>query len=352
MDKLREAILAIDWEISDNTLDNFKKIVSDLAQQSKNFKIHHIFLKIINSTGQYIAKNRANSDKSTIAFLCSVFGNFELIVKTPGMGVKEKQTILENNINNFHKFKRKIARKRRKIRSAQKAMVNTPVQPALSHINKTSSQGENKVIPLIDIPESDMILENKKKDADNKIIRHKSPADPEDVMDNIFSTKKSPADELLDAIHLLDFQGVDTNQGQNILELTKDVQPAGVTKFIPKRINKASLPEIDNRLDEFFNLDDDNDDQIEPDSAADMLNQLCSTIEQTKWFEQESCFLSVKHQILFLKKTWQDDPEKSSLVQIIESLTTRYKEHAQKARDKGDENVSRPWRKIKGMFIS
>ncbi|MBU1341534.1 MAG: hypothetical protein KKE44_16660, partial [Proteobacteria bacterium] len=80
---LKAVILAIDWEISDITLQNFEEVVNNLLSKLKNYKIHHTFLKIIHSTGRYIGKQKANAHKDAISFLRSIFENFEIIIQTP-----------------------------------------------------------------------------------------------------------------------------------------------------------------------------------------------------------------------------------------------------------------------------
>ncbi|MCP3899680.1 MAG: hypothetical protein GY707_08220, partial [Desulfobacteraceae bacterium] len=116
MNNLKAVILAIDWEISKTTLQNFEKVVTDLLPKLKTYKIHYTFLKIIHSTGKYIGNQKANAHEDSISFLRSVLENFEYIVKFPDMTFQDKKQVLEADIKRFEKFKRKIARSRRKNR--------------------------------------------------------------------------------------------------------------------------------------------------------------------------------------------------------------------------------------------
>jgi len=96
-----------------------------------------------------------------------------------------------------------------------------------------------------------------------------STAKPENVMDNLFNTKESPADELLDAIHLLNVHGENPEQEMDMLDKTEDLQTQGIKNVIPQTKTNAPIPEISNTLDEFFNLDSPGDDIVQSGSPKD-----------------------------------------------------------------------------------
>jgi hypothetical protein len=412
---LKAVILAIDWEVSPTTLQNFEAVTTNLLLKFKNYKIHHTFLKIIHNTGRYIGIQKANAHTDSISFLRSVFKNFELLALSPDMTFGDKKQILKTDINRFHEFKQKIYQKKEKIHSPPDTSDDDTIQPALSHIKQTGTHAADDLVPLTTLSQDDAVPETIAPAGVNK--KESPPPGPMDVMDDLFSIKESPADELLDAIHLQDVQGPNHNPAMNMLDRTEDLPSAGVKNFTPKRLDNEPIPEIGNRLDEFFNLDipgdspgeiddrgeltpeitiaeedsednpangivpfqekdesvDENSykaDDTEPlpqDPDAAILGRLQSTIETSEWLEYKSSLLSINEDISYLEKRWEDDPEKTCLLQIISTVTNMSENQPENVQQKiegnnhkTDENISgttpeKPlgiWGKIKKMFTS
>ncbi len=268
---LKAVILAIDWEISEMTLKTFDTVTTRMLARLKSHKILHAYLMIIHSMGRYIASKKATAHKDSLSFLRSVFENFERIVQRPDMPLKEKQELIEKDIGAFYNFKREIA----SLEGNNPVSIDNPVssdtidtidtidtmedeiiQPALSHITASSRQVAEDVVLLN--PSSETSFDGQSLDDENLTPalagRKKSLPVPRDIMEDLFSGKESPADELLDAIHLANVQGPD--QKMAILEPTKEeLQEEGIKNFTPQRMGNEPIPEIGNRLDEFFNLD-------------------------------------------------------------------------------------------------
>ena len=225
----------------------------------------------------------------------------------------------------------------------------------------------------------------------------------------IFSPDGIIADDLLD-VHV-------PNQDQDLGlldDLTEDLQSNGIKNFTPQRMDNEPIPEIGNRLDEFFSLDDSSDNMVITDEKtnltaevspiandgpadgivpfqhkdesfeeslhksddneplpqypdSDILSRLKSSIETSEWLRDGSSILSINQDISFLEKRWQNDPEKICLLQIISSLTNVLKsrpetiqqenENKIKEADKSVSDTSRKktggiWKKIKKTFTS
>ncbi|MCP4295287.1 MAG: hypothetical protein GY786_06750, partial [Proteobacteria bacterium] len=190
-----------------------------------------------------------------------------------------------------------------------------------------------------------------------------------DVMGDLFNLKDSPADELLDAIHLMDVHGSNPDQAAQMLDRMEDDGNVGVTKFTPERIDNEPISEIGDRLDEFFSLEDtptssqgneaeseqvgnDNsqtieiehdDDGIVPfdfeeddhsediSSASDnqkesqdidltILNRLKANITSSHWLTEESSFLSIKNDISLLEKRSASELQNQQLFEVVNSI--------------------------------
>ncbi|SMC69099.1 hypothetical protein SAMN02746065_10780 [Desulfocicer vacuolatum DSM 3385] len=256
---LKSVIFAIDWEISPSTLKGLNDVVTRLMVKFKSHKIHYTFLKIINNVGQYIAREKAHAHTDSIPFLHSVFEHFEKVVQTPEMPLNEKKTLLKKDMIRFKSFSRTTEQPDHQIspRSGDGEQEES-IQPALFHLGSSPSQSSD------DIPELNLLSENESRLTAKKAApapltsaladKEKMPSTPRDVMDDLFTVKKTSADDLLDAIHL-----GNGHESEIAAQLDADAEIEGVKKIIPRRLDNEPIPEIGSRLDQFFNLEDDSE---------------------------------------------------------------------------------------------
>jgi hypothetical protein len=377
---LKAVILAIDWEISDTTLESFKTVITTLLSKLKYYKIHYAFLKIIHSIVRYIGTQQANAHNDSISFLHSVFKNFEQIVQHPGMSYEEKKLILETDIKEFQAFKNKIFQGIKKNQTTDSTPEDESIAPALSQFKQNSMSNDDDDSSLTTLSNIDASTPLTQMDPD---IIEPSPASSEDIMDDLFNAKESPADELLDAIHLLNVHGENPDQAMDMHDKSEDLQTQGIKDITPQTKTNEPIPEIGDRLDAFFNLEVPKSDEIqkdkpvqsnkiddgifdneesveietskpddsEPDDSTiydseiddseidivpfqdkdesfeeiakqydDSLKKLItlkSFFENPDWLNNESSLLSIDQSITNLKEHWKNDPEKSGLLQII-----------------------------------
>ena len=270
MQSLKAVILAIDWEISEITLKTFDQVTSQILTRIKPHKIPHAFLRIIHSMGKYIASKKAGAHKDSIFLLRSVFENFERVVQTPDMPFQEKKQLIESDIDAFNNFKREIASLKEKIPGPIDKTEDEIIQPALSHVKASPMPDAQDVVPLTPLSEDSFAGQSQSENPAHLTGTKKVEPAPRDIMDDLFSGKESPADELLDAIHLANIQGPDQKRAMNMSEPTKeDLQKKGIKNFTPHRMENEPIPEIANRLDEFFNLDISQDSNVTTTSEND-----------------------------------------------------------------------------------
>ncbi|MBI9090248.1 MAG: hypothetical protein JEZ12_13610 [Desulfobacterium sp.] len=375
LEALKAVILSIDWEISDITLKSFNAVIKPLTSKMKSHKIHHSFLKIMHSIGEYVARNKADAHKDSLVLLQSVFQNFERMVQHPDLTAADQKQMLEADIRAFQEFKRKIAR------PASSKPVQDPadeeVAPALSHIKSAPSTGHS--VPLSRLPEKDISLSGSGRADDDippaLVDNRKKVSDSRDMLDDLFMAKESPADKLLDAIHLAEIHGPEQEYGMEAFGAAEEKdQKEGVQNFTPQRMNKEPIPEIESSLDAFFNLDvsekkikepsinpdqrmendrstsgvenDPPDDQDaivpfqyedesfmeeEEDQASRLLERLRTCLKNPGGLTAKTVFTAFTADVSLLKAEWRDDPDKISLLELLASLA-RYS-HAPK---KGD----------------
>ena len=415
INKLKEAILTIDWEISDAVLENFKKVITNLLSKLKYYNIHFTFLKIIHSIVQYIGTHKANIHTDSISFLHSVFEDFEKIVQPPEMTNKEKKQLLENNIKKFQVFKNKISSGNKTSQTIDDTSDDENYAPALSQFSQTNISGDNddsSLTTLSKIDDSDIQAQSVPDTTEP------STANSENIMDDLFSAKESPADELLDAIHLLNVHGDNPDQAMDMFDQTEDLQTQGIKNITPQTKSNDPIPEISNRLDEFFNLDIPEDEMVQPGSqrdqnqydnrnedkdqaiaieTTDQINapegivpfqendesfeeiarqsddnlkkiiQLKSFLNNLEWINNKSSLLSIRQDTATLERLWQNDPEKTGLLLIITKCIDLLKTQDRKAEllkkdNKTDQNFEEApvpqvestgiWSKIKNLFTT
>ncbi len=249
-EELQAVILAVDWEISNDTLDSLDKVISRLEEKLKSDKVQFTFLRIMHSIGAYIARKGADADKDEITLLQSVFQGFEKLFMDPDMPIPDKKALVDDTIAQYNEFKHSIVSKGA-IATTRSSLSEDELPPALSHVGGAS------------VPEGEATLSvlSETSNSDNHITPalsgvKKTPEPQRDVMGDLFSPKTSPADELLDAIHMAELHGSSPQPPPDLMGLAPGQEEGEEIKnYTPERVEQDPIPEIGSRLDEFFNLD-------------------------------------------------------------------------------------------------
>ncbi len=109
LSELKNLILSIDWEITDEVLEKLLQQIKDLNMTYEHDKIVLAFLQILNSLGVYIKKNRAKAHPKTFKTLNSVFSNLDKVVLSKDMIETDKKKILNTEMNRYKKLRIQIA---------------------------------------------------------------------------------------------------------------------------------------------------------------------------------------------------------------------------------------------------
>lgn len=399
LENLKAVILAMDWEISDSTLQNFEAVVNPLLVKTRNHKIVHLFLKLMFHTGKYIGIQQADAPADSITVLHEFFDHFQQIVQNKEMGQAEKRQMLEKDIQRFHELKR----------AGGDHLPSTEpddVLPALSHVRSTRTESSDTDIPLTRISEVEASFDELLTPAPASGAPSEHPQ--RDIMDDLFSVKESPADELLDAIHLMEVQGTHGDaQAVKMLDESERFRKAGMKNFMSQKKDAKPIPEISSRLDEFFNqgipekeesepvdatlphLDpsdsivpfdpgdefgpgdesDGSDGDVDPvqvtetqqmDKSADtLLNRLETAVTSIESSLADQDLSEIDRDIQLLQKLWQDDMVKHRLLNLIAGALKQTRsyhtdEQTQESQSQTDSPVPAGgiWKTIKSFFSS
>lgn len=352
---LKSVIFAIDWEISDGTLKALNEVITRLMTKFKHHKLHYTFLKLINNVGQYLAVKKADAHTDSIPFLHSVFEHFEEIVEPSEIPLNEKKALLKRDIARFQAFsKGRPGSPEKASPIPEDGPGDDVIQPALSHITSPPIQASEDIPTLSVLSEKDTSLT--KKYQETEVItpalagKKTVSSEPRDVMDDLFTVKKTSADALLDAIHL----GGDG--GENIMSGQSDTiaEADGIKNITPQRMDTEPIPEIGSRLDQFFNLDssentdgvafsedeqgldisdsdegivpydDEISEEISKDKDVDLpqgvLLDLKNTLKDPANCLEQETVQKVNENISHLETLWEIDSDKISLLETISCL--------------------------------
>jgi len=109
LSELKNLILSIDWEITDEVLGKLLQQIKDLNMIYEHDKTVLTFLQILNSLGVYIKKNRAKAHPKTFKTLNSVFSSLDKVVLAEDMLETDKKKILSTEMNRYKKLRIQIA---------------------------------------------------------------------------------------------------------------------------------------------------------------------------------------------------------------------------------------------------
>ncbi|WP_287125272.1 hypothetical protein [Desulfobacter sp.] len=297
MEELKAVILSVDWEISNITMEGFDRVLIRLEKRLKSDKMHHTFLRIMHEIGAHIAQHQANAHQDSVSLLRRVFHQYELLLGHPSMPSDKKKELVQESIQAYKAFKRKIDAGLTPGPSAEDhtpsavRTIQHPGQvqpaapgniaehreddgfaPALSHINEQASDQEESPFFTLDDPMTDPASALGARKGTQSTEKDSLPPQ-RDVMGDLFSMKESAADELLDAIHLSSIHGPDQENAASIPGVMGAAEKkAGVQQVTPQRMGNTPIPEIESRLDAFFNLSSSDDRVMEvqdpPDSQS------------------------------------------------------------------------------------
>jgi len=108
--ELKNLILSIDWEITDEVLDNLIQQLKDLQLTYEHDKIVSMFLQILHSLGNYIRAHRSKAHPRTFKILNSVFSSLDKVVLSKDMTEPAKKKILRAEMNRYKELRTQIAK--------------------------------------------------------------------------------------------------------------------------------------------------------------------------------------------------------------------------------------------------
>ena len=135
--ELKNLVLSIDWEITEEALADFLSQVDSLKATYKNQKIILTFLQLLGSLGVYIKTNRGDAHPKTFKILNSVFSRLEEVVLSANMAESKKKKLLRAEMDKYKQLRNQVSKKkaakgiRKEVISAPKeieSLIKAPLQ--------------------------------------------------------------------------------------------------------------------------------------------------------------------------------------------------------------------------------
>ena len=137
LSELKNLVLSIDWEITDEVMQKFIGQIRDLKTTYKDDKINLTFLQILGSLGEYIKTNRGKAHPKTFKILNSVFSQFDEVVLNDDMQDREKKKILRAEMNKYKVLREQITKDKAAKKKKKPAVA---AEPAISSEEAASPQ--------------------------------------------------------------------------------------------------------------------------------------------------------------------------------------------------------------------
>ncbi|HEB68202.1 MAG TPA: hypothetical protein ENI88_01135, partial [Desulfobulbus sp.] len=106
---LKATILGLEWEVTDNGLDQFNNQIAEVREQLLENKSAQILVQGLQALGGYITDERANAHPEAFGLLHSFYDGLELLLEDEGIDQEEQQNILIDRVNRLNSLKSVIA---------------------------------------------------------------------------------------------------------------------------------------------------------------------------------------------------------------------------------------------------
>jgi hypothetical protein len=112
LEKLKSAVLSIDWEITDACLTDLIDQSEALLPHFESDPITHALLRMLRALGRYIRKRKARSHQDAIKRVMSVFASLETLINDKQLGEDQRKRIVAKEIQAFKKLKEQVETQR------------------------------------------------------------------------------------------------------------------------------------------------------------------------------------------------------------------------------------------------
>ena len=99
--KLKSVILSLDWDITDEYLQELADELAYLAPSWQDDKVASLYLQGMGKIGKYLRLRGAHAHANSIKLLLTYFSHFETILASPDMSGESITTLVQNDVRKF-----------------------------------------------------------------------------------------------------------------------------------------------------------------------------------------------------------------------------------------------------------
>ncbi len=225
--KLKTIILSIDWEITDDILDQLNAELLDLKDVWSGNKINLIYVQALEKIGRYIYSEKAHSHPNAIKLLLAFYYNLEKIVSSGSMTEEQKKQLLLQDIKKFDHFKAQVDPAREKKDSGDEPQEQLKSLTALKAI-VVAIDGKIREQELVQLSQEVSRLEKIFNESKAKLILLQGLGA---LANYILSNKSSAHPDSFKLLHSF-YQGLERIQAEVLsADQEKDILVAEVQKF-------------------------------------------------------------------------------------------------------------------------
>ncbi len=143
--RLKSIILSLDWEISDEILDELIEEVANLRTLWEGDKVAQIYLQAMDKVGKYLRAEGVYAHHNSIKLLLTLFYNYEKIISSPDISGDAITSLLKSDIRKFKVLQYQISMKEsapvkvadRKVEAAAEPEIPSTENALLSNLEAT-----------------------------------------------------------------------------------------------------------------------------------------------------------------------------------------------------------------------
>jgi hypothetical protein len=132
LEKLKSAVLSIDWEITDACLSDMITETELLMSHFEEDPVTHALLRMLRGLGDYVRRRKARSHPEAIKRVMSVFANIETLINDTHLEKRQRKNIVAKEIQAFKMLKKQVESQKPPLRGApsQAPPTQTPADVA------------------------------------------------------------------------------------------------------------------------------------------------------------------------------------------------------------------------------
>lgn len=139
--ELKEVILALDWEISDSSLEKLSSVISPLKEKWEGQNSYLVCLKILENVGYYIKKAKYNAHPEAVKLLSSTFRTLEKIESDKSLTENDRAKLVRAELEKYNDLKGEITGER-KAEAGKTGKAEKPVTPAADSESGAAGPGK------------------------------------------------------------------------------------------------------------------------------------------------------------------------------------------------------------------